>query len=282
MARQLVQCTLPHSNPGKVEAWVRRNGNAALVIQAGWDTQKNCSVGYPYGTIPRLLLFWIITEVVQRKSRRLQLGESISAFMRELGLIPSSAGGGKRSDAKRLREQMRRLFRCRISFQQTVEENGMHGERWRNMEVAPEGELWWDLKEPEQAALWESWIELGEKFYEAVLAAPVPVDMRALRALRRSPLALDLYAWATYRVFQVNRKGAAFIPWSKLQEQVGTEYGRLDNFVGKAKGAFRKIRAVYPGLNLRYRKGGLVLEPSRTAVPVLTGQKGAAEGRGAL
>ena len=111
MARQLVQCTLPHRNPGKVEAWVRRNGNAALVIQAGWDTQKSCSIGYPYGTIPRLLLFWVITEAVQTKSRRLQLGESISAFMRELGWIPSSAGGGKRSDAKRLRDQMRRLFR---------------------------------------------------------------------------------------------------------------------------------------------------------------------------
>jgi hypothetical protein len=153
--------------------------------------------------------------------------------MREVGLDPNT-GGGKRSDAKRLREQMWRLFAARISFQQSVEANGHHGERWPNMEVAPEGELWWDLKEPEQAALWESWIELGEKFYQAIIAAPVPADMRALRALRRSPLALDLYAWATYRVFQVNRKGAAFIPWSRLQEQMGTKYGETRNFVQKA------------------------------------------------
>ena len=59
------------------------------------------------------------------------------------------------------------------------------------------------------------------------------------------------------------------LSWLSLQEQMGTEYGRLDNFVQKAKGAFRKIRAVYPGLNLKYRRGGLMLEPSRTAVPVL-------------
>jgi hypothetical protein len=39
--------------------------------------------------------------------------------------------------------------------------------------------------------------------------------------------------------------------------------------VQKAKGAFRKILAVYPGLNLNYRKGRLILKPSRTAVPVL-------------
>jgi hypothetical protein len=40
-----------------------------------------------------------------------------------------------------------------------------------------------------QTALWESWIELGEKFFNAIIAAPVPADMRVLRALRRSPLA---------------------------------------------------------------------------------------------
>jgi|SRR5271165_3694710 len=48
MARQLVLCTLPHSNPGNVEAWTRRSGNTSLTIQAGWDAETNRSVGYPY------------------------------------------------------------------------------------------------------------------------------------------------------------------------------------------------------------------------------------------
>ena len=47
------------------------------------------------------------------------------------------------------------------------------------MQVAPEGVLWWDEKQPDQTTLWESWIQLGEKFFEAITAAPVPVDMRA-------------------------------------------------------------------------------------------------------
>ena len=34
---------------------------------------------------------------------------------------------------------------------------------------------------PEQPALWGSWVELGEAFHEAIVAAPVPVDLRALR-----------------------------------------------------------------------------------------------------
>src|SRR5215472_4030567 len=72
MARQLVQCTLPHRNPGNdKQAWTRQNGRLTLVIQPGWDGRKNTSIGFPYGSIPRLLLFWVITEAVFTKSRRL-------------------------------------------------------------------------------------------------------------------------------------------------------------------------------------------------------------------
>ena len=265
MARHLVQCTLPHSNPGKVEAWVRRNGNLALVIQPGWDTEENRSIGYPYGVLPRLLLFWIVTEAVRTKNRRLELGHSLSGFMRELGLVPSSAGAGKRSDAKRLREQVRRLFRCRISFEAVIQEPYRHGERFRNMDVAPDGELWWDPKQPEQGTLWGSWVELGEKFYDAIIASPVPLDVRALRALKRSPLALDLYAWAAFKVWVVAQKNAPlFVPWKGLMEQLGGNYDpqRIDNFKGKVKTTFRKVSAVFSGgLRLEWNRKGLTFLP---------------------
>jgi hypothetical protein len=42
MARQLVQVTLPHRDPGKVEAWQRTNGNLTLVIRPGWDRWSPC------------------------------------------------------------------------------------------------------------------------------------------------------------------------------------------------------------------------------------------------
>jgi len=32
MARQLVQCTLPHSNPGNVPVWKRTSGNMVLAL----------------------------------------------------------------------------------------------------------------------------------------------------------------------------------------------------------------------------------------------------------
>jgi hypothetical protein len=102
MARHLIQCTLPHSNPGNVPAWTRRNGNLTLGISPGWDHQRNTSVGYPYGSIPRLLLFWIVTEAVRQGKRRLELGHSLAEFMRAIGLDPNT-GRGKRGDARHLR-----------------------------------------------------------------------------------------------------------------------------------------------------------------------------------
>ncbi len=267
MARQLVQCTLPHTNPGNVPAWTRRNGNLALAIKAGSDIEGK-TFGYPYGTLPRLLLFWMNTQAVKTKSRHLELGHNLSSFMRALDLDPSR--GGVRSDAKRLKDQMERLFRSTISFQVNTEEPHRHGKSWLDMQVAPEGEFWWDPKRPEQGVLWGSWIELGERFFQAITASPVPVDTRALRALKKSPLALDLYALSAYKAFMANKNGGQFIPWDGLLQQLGADYDpkRIDKFKTKVKITLRKVATVFPaGLKHEWHRNGLTFMPG-TSLPV--------------
>lgn len=268
MARELVQCTLPHSDPGQVPFWARTNGNITLSIVSGVDPRKMKLVGYPYGSIPRLILFWMTTEAIQTANRKLHLGPTYSSFLRDIGLDPNT-GGGKRGDGKRVKEQTRRLFSSTISFIQNVELSGIEGERRLNMSVAASSELWWDPKQPDQINLWDSWVELGEKFYEALTTAPVPLDIRALRALKRSPLALDLYAWATHKAFSVGRSGRSqYVPWKLLAQQFGTDYSSHLDFKKKAKEAFRKIVIVYPGLKLSDETpGGItVLPTSRPAI----------------
>jgi hypothetical protein len=271
MARQLVQCTLPHSNPGDVPVWSRKNGNVSLSLQPGFDENDQC-IGFPFGTLPRLLLFWMIREILRTNSRRLSLSgrddngkenSSLSAFMRELDLIPASAGG---HGARRLKDQMRRLFNCRISFRVIEEKSDGHGERWLHMEVAPEGELWWDVKRPEQGSLWNSWIEVGEKFYQAVLQSPVPVDMRALRLLKTSALALDLYSWCVWKAFEARRTGRKqSIAWKILMRQLGCEYGGKDSektFKKNAGAALRRVKNAYPMLKIGKEIGGFSVLPS--------------------
>lgn len=269
IARQLVQATMPHRNPGNVPIWTRRNGNLTLAIQPGMNIETGESYGYPFGTIPRLMLFWMTSEAIRKKSPRLELGDSLAEFMLQVGLNPDNGGiGAKRSDARRLREQMERLFSARISFHRTVEQGERRGTAQRDMLVAEDKMLWWDLHNPRQRALWGSWVELGAKFYAAITSAPVPVDTRALKALKSSPLALDLYAWLSYESYRAHKTGKTrFVTWRQLQSQFGSEYKSETEFGRNARLALRKIAVVYPGLALGSLRGGILLSPfSFTAI----------------
>jgi hypothetical protein len=96
-ARELVQATLPHQTPpGNPPVWSRVNGNYTLRIRPGYKTdpktKNDVCIGYPYGNVPRLLLFWLTTEAIRTGNRRLELGGSLAGFMRELGLNPNRGG----------------------------------------------------------------------------------------------------------------------------------------------------------------------------------------------
>ncbi|ADW71458.1 replication protein RepA [Granulicella tundricola] len=260
MARHLVQCTLPHSDPGNVNIWRRRNGNVTLSIRP--HIGKDDKALYPYGSIPRLLLFWMVTEATRTKSRRITLGDSLPDFMREIGLNPRN-GSGERSDVARLKEQMTRLFTAQINVEQAEEAHEMNV----YMPVTSKTEFWWAFKTSADRSLWDSWIELGEDFFKMVTASPVPVDMRALRALKRSPLALDLYAWLTYTVFAANKnKANRIVPWKGLHDQMGGEYARTRDFRSKTLEAIKKIKLVYPALVIESTDEYLIVHPAKTAI----------------
>ena len=262
VSREMVQATLPHKNPGDVPAWSRTNGNYALTIQPGWDTWEKKSFGYPYGTIPRLLIFWLTTEALRTGNRHVELGDHLADFMRKLGL--DSSRGGVRSDAYRLRDQMERLFRARISFEYRDDQQ----QSWLDMQIAPKGMQWWSHNLNEQPTLWENWIELGEEFYKAITAHPVPVNMDALQVLKKSPLALDLYAWLTNQAFRASSsKRARKVAWRSLHEQLGSDYTDVQNFRRKAIDAIRKIEVVYPELQVEMIEGGLSVKPCGPAIP---------------
>jgi hypothetical protein len=105
------------------------------------------------------------------------------------------------------------------------------------------------------------------KFYQALIQHPVPVDIRALQALKNSALALDLYAWCTYRAFAAQtKKKSQRVPWRSLMIQLGCDYDDVQNFRRKALEALRKIQLVYPNLQLDIVEGGLEIKPCPPAV----------------
>lgn len=246
MARMLVLATLPHSNPGRVSQFSRHNGPFRLVIQPGPD------VGIPYGSYPRLVLAWITSEAVRTKSPTLRLGDSLTAFMQDLGLEPT---GGRWGTITRLRDQMKRLFSARVSAVYEAKRRF----QFSGLQVAESVDLWWDPKKPDQAAMFGSTVQLSQPFYEEIVERPVPVDMRALRALKQSALGLDLYTWLTYRLSYLSEPTA--ISWRSLHDQFGADYNRTKDFTQAAKRQLEKVAAVWPNLRYETPRGRLRLFP---------------------
>ena len=250
MARAMVQATLPHSKVAGNE-FTRVNGNYSLSIMAP------SAIGLPYGTIPRLLLAWLTTEAVKTKSRELELGDSLSGFMAELDMMPT---GGRWGSITRLKNQSRRLFSSSIT---AVYENGP-GFAVINQAVADKAQFWWDNKHPEQAGLWKSTVTLSENFFNEVIDRPVPIDMRAIKALKQSPMALDIYTWLTYRASYLKRP--TVIPWASLALQFGSDYTRLRDFKQAFLAELKKVTLVYGQVQVEATELGLMVKPSLTHI----------------
>jgi hypothetical protein len=251
MARALVQATMPHKKQTANE-FIRKNGAFTLSILAP------SKIGLPYGVIPRLLMAWVTTDAIRNKCRVLSLGDSLSGFMQELGLVPT---GGRWGTITRLKDQIRRLFTSSISCSYT---DNVH-ESELGFRIADCHDLWWDPKSPDQCSLFESTVTLSAAFYQEVISRPVPIDVRVLKVLSRSPLAIDIYCWLTYRMSYLNKK--IQIPWQTLQIQFGSDYAGNVQGTRDFKRAFlrelKKIDVLYRDANLETNDGCLVLLPSK-------------------
>ena len=204
---------------------------------------------------------WISTEAVRTQSRVLVLGDSLSDFMRELGIYSSD---GKAYT--RLRNQMERLFNASVRL---IYED-KHGKQFVSSAIADRGEFWWDPKRPNERVLWDSKIRLGEDFFNEIINRPVPLDMNTLTALKRSPLGLDLYMWAVYRTFSLKR--LLRLTWPTLYRQLGVDPSRasdnvtVQRFRKDCLRELKKIKLAWPELNYRTAKGVLILLPSKPSL----------------
>ena len=258
MARLMMLCSLPRTNPGRQLQYKRVNGPYTLIMTAVGQT------GLPFGNLSRLLLAWVCTEAVRTQSRELFLGPSLSGFMRQLDMAP--IGGGSRGERTRLRDQMRRLFNAHIQL--AYEDKQVSASV--NSPVASRTEFWWNERRPNEQGLWDSQIELGEKFFHEIIQHPVPLDLNILKALKRSSLGLDLYLWLTYRTFTLRRP--LRLSWARLYRQFGAAPARAnDNRTVQdfRKGCLReliKIKTAWPDLAYATAQGVLVLWPSKPAI----------------
>lgn len=258
MGRALVLATMPHKKP-QTNEFVRKNGHFTLTMLAP------STIGLPYGPIPRLLMAWVTTEAVRTKERQLILGKTLRQFMKQLGLIENgSTSGGERGNITSLKTQMRKLFASSISCQYKDDDR----DSGINIQIIENYDLWWDPKSPDQLSLWESSITLGQRFFDELIKKPVPIDMRVIKAIKRSPLALDMYCWLTHRMSYLEDR--TDIPWPALKIQFGANYACTEQGTRDFKRAFlrelKKIFLFYPNVKIQYDDKSLSLLPGKTHI----------------
>ena len=265
-ARMMALCSLPRTNPGRRLQYIRRNGPYKLAMIAGAENKL------PYGSLARLLMAWISTEAVKTQSPVLVLGHSLTEFMNDLGINSESAG--RRGDRTRLRNQMDRLFNSTVQFiyEPKAPDGASLGVKDTfGSTVARKTHLVWNPKKPNEAVLWKSTVELGHDFFQDIIRNPFPLDMNNLKALKKSPLGLDLYMWTVYRTFSLNRP--LRLSWPTLYRQFGVDPTKADdnltvqNFRRDCLRELKKIKLAWPDLNYSLGKGVLILSPSKPAIP---------------
>lgn len=262
MANSFVQATMPHSERNTNE-FTRKNGKYTLTMIAPSE------IGLPYGSIPRLILIWITTEATLTKCRELFLGNSLNAFLKKLDIKSS---GGNTGPINNVKDQMRRLFNTSIHCNYLETEHYLKNSRKEenhNFLITEHSELWWDATSTKLSTSFESSILLSESFFEHIIKNPIPIDMRALKNLRKSPLRIDIYTWLTYRYSYLRKP--TNVTWKQLSEQIGASYpdtvdGLRDfrkNFIKQSK----KVLMIYTDANVIQTSSGILLMPSKPHVP---------------
>jgi hypothetical protein len=244
---------LPHKRTPET-VWKKDAGTVRLLVESGLDAE-GVSIGIPYGSIARMILLYLQTQAVRTRSREVELGASMNAWLKAMD-IPV---GGK--TYQMVREQSRRLSRCRLTFFRRTEK----------AEMVTNGAFVRDAILPldstaAQLPLWQERVRLDEGFYQSLIDHPLPLREEAVRRISNRSMAIDLYVWLAYRLHVLS--APVLISWAALKGQFGQSYHVARKFRRDATANLTLALAVYPEAHVVIDdRDGLILYPSAPPVP---------------
>ena len=244
----LCAMSLPVRRPSDEHApIIRQDGQYTLVInpkpvvdmRRGQQVLR--SLGVPYGSLPRLVLIHIMTEAVRTKSRHIKLGETFTDWMRRMGFRTISYG--PRGSATLIKEQLDRLLACEWMIRwDHATDQGDHEFAIKEIKLTNE---YAGIDRRNRVFLRE--IVMTEPFFEHLRQHAVPLNEAAIRQLRDSATALDLYTWLAYRLPRLNPKRPTTLSWQQLAVHFGNDGRHIRKFRQTIRDAWeRQVSAVYP------------------------------------
>ncbi len=263
------QTCLPHSRPADdSHVWRRTAGRFSLIVSPGFIQDDKIGahasagsgvryVGVPYGSRARLIMIHLQSEGV--KSPAVNLGKSLSAFLRSLGL---SVTGGARGSINAIREQSLRIARCGITMQWS--EDKADGSRRIVMADTRivEG---LDMTYSQSGDDWSSVVHLSQAFHEHLKEHAVPLDKRGISYLSGNSLGLDLYCLLAHRLPRLTNN--LHLRWLALQSQIGSTEKAGFSLAQRIREVMPDVLTAYPDAKLEVTSHGLLLKPSLPAVP---------------
>lgn len=258
----MCQVGLPRSKV-EGEKFERICGNAGLYVRAGvlWDGKKFAQQPIPYGPMPRLIMAYMNTFALRHKTTEIAIGNSASEMLRMLG---KTVNGGTRSSYATFQIQTKALAACSMTIGFTSGSSAFtyDGKPIRQFEA-------WLSDGDKQAALWPGVITLSEDYFNTLKDHAVPLDMRALGALKGSAMAMDIYAMLSERLHRISGR-PLILHWKSLREQFGQEFQGANaekDFKRTFLLALKKTLEVYPEAKVKQVTGGILLSASPPPIP---------------
>lgn len=241
----IVQTGFPYQTVKGKQHFERVNGALTVTMSAPND------IGLPSGIYPRLIFIHICSEIIKNQGdRHISLGHTLKKFVvDELGKTWTT---GKRGSAKRWEETLTQILATTFTatFKQVDGEGKLKGIELDNVSIAKKAKLWWDDDYDETMG---AQIEVSDSFAEVLMNHATPLDSRAIKELAdlRSPLAIDLYMWLTYRYWRMEVASSPItrITWDQLYGQMGTGIGTVSSFKKEVRKALGDVKRVYPTAN---------------------------------
>ena len=238
LPRHLVTMTLPHRRVAG-STYVRHDGDLRLSFHVDPE------IGLPFGVYARLILMFLTTELIRSKDRRFELKSSWRAFLKNME-IPWNGRA-----YRLIREQLFRL--SSTTFSSHFGKDGKD-------------------EQHDMLVITDQWshssdciyITFSDSFFSLTQQSVIPLQSEIVRQIKRSPLALDLYAWLTYRTWKIDREH--FIPWRKLRRQFGSSLNRERDFRTRFHSTINHVLSLNPVTPyVSMNRNGLRLAPNNPA-----------------
>ena len=262
----LMQCFLPQKAlPETERLWVSHHGRASLRVEAGGialtDQRGWRACGVPAGSMPRIVLPYIVREAISQDTRTVDLGHSLRNFMAQRLGVPVAGSTGK-ALVRAIEDVATASFYLGTWQTSTV---GTSMTR-----VASHVSMWQE-RDPRQDLLWNPQMTLSADFFEAIQEHRVPVNLTHLRQLARSPRRMDLYCWLSYRTPRIEDRKPLPIKLDQLQAIFARDIKSPRHFKHRLRKDLAAIHEVYSRFRVEIEGDILWLKQSPPPIPMRRG-----------